>query len=149
MSRAVTISGASLNLFINGQKVGFVTSLSYDTDYGKKPIHGIDSPIPQELAPGPQRLTGTMNVYRLKGSGGLEGFGMVPPQPGTSGEGETSAVLNEMYISILLVDRATGFSIFEAERATITRQSWTVGAKGIMTGNVSFEAFYSVNEVQS
>jgi len=145
MAKALTLRGAATVLSLNGQKVGYVTAFSYDVDYGKRAIYGIDSPLPQELAPGPQRVTGTMAVVRISGSGGPEGGGLVAPQAFAMG-GDGSGVLSEKYIHILLTDRINGMTVFEAERATITRQSWSVSAKGLMTGSLAFEAFYHMNE---
>jgi len=148
MSRALALHGASVALSLNGQRVGYVTSFSWNVDYGKRGIYGIDSPLPQELAPGVQRVSGTVGVVRIGGSGGAEGGGLVAPQQGVA-PGEVSAVMGEKYIHILLTDRQSGKTVFEAERATVTAQSWSVAAKGAMTGSLSFEAFFYMNEAIS
>jgi len=144
MSKSNTQYGASAILKLNGKTVGLATSFSWTVDYGKRALYGIDQPQPQEFTPGVQRVSGTIGLVRVRGSGGAEGLGLVGPQWGTNNP--SSGVLVERYIHLLLLDRTDGSVIFECERATITSQSWTAGAKDIIRGTLNFEGFFSTNE---
>lgn len=149
--KAFTVSGARLKLLINGRTIGFVTGFNWNIDYGKKAIRGIDSPFPQEIAPGQQTLRGSIRCIRLKDIGDLEGYGIVAEQSPTntsninqtsnSATSRLSDVQIEKYINITMIDVGSEKVIFKADKATILSQSWGVTAKTIMEGSFDFEAF--------
>lgn len=132
-----TISGASLKLYINGIPFGIASSISWKTNAGRKPLYGIDSVLPFELAPGAQAVTGTITCTRLRGDGGLEGRGLSAPD---------HFIALEKYIDILIIDRVTGLTVLKVDKAAINTQSWQATARGLLEGNFEWEGMEWENE---
>lgn len=132
-----TLTGAALSLYVNGIPFGVATGISWRTNAGRKPLYGIDSVLPFELAPGAQGVTVEIECYRLRGDGGLEGRGLAVPD---------SKIFKEKYIDILVIDRLTGLAIFRIDQAAVNSQSWRVNEKGVMQGNFELEGIEWENE---
>ena len=147
MAQEYTQLGANLKLVINNQVVGLVSGFSYSLDYGRKSLRGIDDPFAQEIVSGQQTLRGTVNCIRIKGNS-LEQRGIVRNQMQGGSTTDVNEVKNpvstdllaEAYLSIALIDRTSGEVVFQADRALVTSQNWSVGARGIMQGSFDFEA---------
>lgn len=121
---------AELVLYINGAPFGIVTAFSWQSNTPRKSIRCIDIAEPIELAVGPVSVSGNMAVVRLHGTT-LESMGV---------KAQLEDQSREKYISILVIDRATQMPIFKADSATITSQQWQAAARGIVQGNITFEA---------
>lgn len=137
MSRSRLVTGAKVALYINGRPYAQVTSFRWDSLTPAKPIYGIDSGEPYELAPTTTRIAGNVGMVRLIGDGGLEGPGI------THHFGD---VPRGKYFSLTLVERGTDTTIFRADRCTATSQSWDVPNKGMVQGQMAFEALDWSNE---
>lgn len=140
MARSQLVTGAKVILYINGNPYAMVTSFRWDSATPKRAIYGLDSATPYELAPGQTKITGSIGLVRLSGDGGLEGAGIVAPAP---------QAIREKYFTIQLVDRSTDTQLFAADKCSVLNQGWEVGAKGLMSGNMSFEALAWNNESKS
>ena len=132
-----SISGAGLKLYINGIPFGICTSINWASNAGRKPLYGIDSVLPHELAPGAQAVTGSIACMRLHNDGGLEGRGIAVPD---------SKIMLEKYIDIMLVDRVTGKPVLKVDRAAVNNQSWSVSARGLLEGTFQWEGLDWENE---
>ncbi len=132
-----TLAGAALSIYINGIPFGVATGISWQSSAGRRPLHGIDSVLPYELAPGAQSVTVDIECVRLRGDGGLEGRGLAAPD---------AKVIKEKYIDILVLDRLTGLAIFRIDQAAVNSQSWRVSEKGVLTGNFEIEGMEWENE---
>jgi hypothetical protein len=147
MANEFTQLGANLKLVINNHTIGLVSGFSYSIDYGRKSLRGIDDPFAQEIVSGQQTLRGTVNCIRIKGDS-LERRGIVRNQVQSGSVLDVTGVKNpvstdllaEAYLSIALIDRSSGEVVFQADRALVTTQNWSVGPRGIMTGSFDFEA---------
>lgn len=124
-------------MYINGQPYGLVTDFAWTAETPKKPLYTIDVMEALELAPTLTKVTGSLGVMRITGTGGLEGAGMAAPQ---------SALSRERYFSLVLKDRSTDVIIFQALRCSVTSQHWQANARGFLTGTVQFEAIDWANE---
>lgn len=122
------ITGASAKLYVNGRPYALVTSYSFTIDYNVEQLRGVDFPLPFELAPGAVSVTGTMSLERLAGKGGSRGAGLTV---------QVTDVARQQYFSILLIERQTKTAVFKCDFCLSQNESWTVGAKGRMTGNLS------------
>lgn len=132
-----TIVGSDVKLYVNNRLLGIVPSFSYSISTGVEPIRGIDDPMPQELAETIVTISGTMQVYRLRNDGGVEGRGLMALP---------AKVELEKYITMALVDIFTDKVIFQTNRARISSQQWQVASKQVISGTLSFLAIGYVNE---
>lgn len=132
-----TIAGADAKLYVNNKLLGIVPSFSYEISSGVEAIRGIDDPMPQELAETVVTIRGSLTMYRLRNDGGAEGRGLM---------GLPSKVELEKYCTLYLVDRFTDKVLFASNKARFTSQSWNVQSKGLIQGNLSWQAIGYVNE---
>lgn len=137
MSRSRIITGARVLVYVNGKPFAQVTHFRWDSATPPKKIMGVDSGEPVELAPTTTMISGNMGLLRLSGDGGLEGAGIIP---------EFSEVPRGKYFSLALIDRATDTQIFRADRCWCASQSWDIPSKGMVTGQMTFEALGWNNE---
>lgn len=140
MARSQIVSSAKVKLYCNGRILGRVLEFRWESSTPKKAIRGIDQSEPFELAPTTTQCTGSLTLLRLSGDAGAEGAGLTVPFPELS---------REAYVSLTLVEHATDRVLFTADRCSITGQSWGAAVRGIMTGQVTFEAISWSNEIAS
>jgi hypothetical protein len=129
MATQRVISGAHINLHINGKMYNEVQQLSYTIDYGEEPIYGIDSVFPQEIKITRVSIQGSVSGVRIANSNGLQGQSIRPKITGS---------MFAPYVSIRISDRRTGEQIMWIPSAQITNEKVDVSAKGNMTLSFSF-----------
>lgn len=139
MTRAKTIVSAGVNCNLNGRPFGKVKSFQWNSDTPRRAQYGLDSSEPFELQTTTTRCTGRIVLYRTVGDGGAEGVAMAT---------RYDELPREKYFTLQLVERASNTVIFEALFCSVTRQAWTVPEKGIVTGDVEFEALDWGNELR-
>jgi len=132
-----TLRGGDIKVYINGQLFKPVVSLNFSLSSGHHAISGIDYNSPFELAPGPTRIKGSIELLRARMDGGLEGQGVAASH---------DDILLEKYFTLALVDRITDSVILYVEECVIIDQNWNVPSKNIMTGNATFEGIGWANE---
>jgi hypothetical protein len=132
--------GARLVLYLNGKALGIATSFDFSSDTSRKEIRGIDVPYAQELGATTTSVSGSIGLLRLITDMGAQGYNLVAPQ---------TDAMKEKYISLLLVDRAFDTTIFQCDYAQITSERWSIVAKGIVTGNVTFTGVLWNNDFRS
>lgn len=129
--------GARSKLYINGVLYGVATNFSYQISYGRKAISGIDVPVPLELGATTIEITGSINILKVAGDQGIQGYGLGPQQQNFS---------LEQYVTILMLDRTTNNSVFRTNQAQVLSESWDMPVKGMVTGTVNFKCITSENE---
>lgn len=134
---ALTIVGAQVIVYINGRVYGQAESFEWESLTPKKPIFGIDSPDPFELAPTTTQCRGTLGAVRTHGDGGFQGAGVIAAYPDLT---------REKYFTLVLVDRVTKTILFEAALCSASMEKWRVAPKNIMRGTMSFEGITWGNE---
>lgn len=122
MAQTVVLAGANIKIFLNGTLYREAQSMQFTIDYGEYSIYGIDSPYPQEIAPGRNTVTGSISGIRMKMSGGLQSYGARPVW---------SDFAASPYISIRIQDRATSEDILYVESAKITNEKHNAATKGV------------------
>ena len=137
--RSRLVTSAKVIVYINDQPFGRVTGFSWTSATPKRPIYGIDSTEPYELAPTTSQCNGNVSLLRLIDDGGLEGPGIVA---------QFQSLTREKYFKVLLIERSTDTQIFRADFCSVNSQSWDVPAKGLMTGTFSFAALTWNNEAK-
>ena len=135
---SVTIKGASVILHVNGKPYAEVSSFDFSSATPAREIRGIDNIEVLELAVTTGSCSGAIGVYRLIGSGGAEGIGI------STAYDELPAL---KYVMFQLIERLSDTVIFQATQARLENQGWSVAARGLMTGHLTFKALNWNNEV--
>ena len=134
---AKTVAGAHILCYINGNLYGRVSNITYNSQTIHRPVYGVDQAEPFELSPSQTKITGTLSVYRLHGDGGSQGAGM---------SAKYEDIPRGRYFNITLLDRSNDLILFQAKYCVQQSESWSIPAKGIVTGSLNFEAVEFVNE---
>lgn len=137
MSRVMV--GAQILCFINGQLLGEVTGHKFSSSTPHTERRGIDSLIGYELSPVGAKVSGSFSILKLSMNGGLEGKGIVAPFTHLS---------REKYFSILIKDRKTDTTVFQADYCKVTDQTWSMVAKSRVEGSFAYEGLVWNNDVQ-
>jgi hypothetical protein len=129
MGQPITITGASINLFINNQLYKPVQSITYTIDYNEDEVFGIDAPWAQSIDGGRCTVRGSVKGMRVKLSGGLQGANLRPlfTDLGAS-----------PYVSIRVQDRTTSEDIILIAQAKVTSESHTAAIGGSYKLNWDF-----------
>lgn len=133
-------SGAGIKLIINGSVVGFATGLQFTRTTNTKYIYGIDSPVPQEIAKTTYSVQGSLTGFRLRDSGGLDGYGIM-------NESTIAAFFNFKYATIEVVDRLTNKTMLTIQKVVFDNDSWNIQTKQIITFNANFKGTFIQTEV--
>jgi hypothetical protein len=136
--RSTVTTAAHLVLYANGKPLGQVSSFAWTFDSPHRAIRTIDLLAPAEFAPTGTSVSGRIGLFRRAKDGGADGAGLTVPTVDTA---------RGRYVTLLLLDRRTDLPVFRADKARVTQQAWTVGAKGLVTGIVAFEAFFGQGEL--
>ena len=140
MAQTKTITPAHLKLYVNGQLIGIAMGGSYQIQTAVRDIRAIDSNVAYELAPTQCDVSGTIQIVRLHGTGGIEGEGIAAFD---------EEILLQKYSTITLVDRKTDLNMQEFGRCLCTGQQWNIPTRGIVTGSFSFKGTAWSNEAAS
>jgi hypothetical protein len=123
------LNGALIKVYINNQLYPQIKSLSVTYDTADYEIYGIDSILPQEVAPGKVSVVGSIDGIRLINDGGLLASRV------------REALKNLMsgpYISIRVTDRISEEDILFIPKAKVNSESWVFPAKGSVQHKFSF-----------
>lgn len=136
-------SAPDLRVMWNGKLIGYGTALSYSISQGQKPILTVDSPFPAEIAQGASMsmVEGTLTIFKMKASS-PEATGMIGARTFSSGHSNdpTFTTLGAAKYSVLEVyDRLSNNAILKAYYVMVGTQNWTVQAKNIMQGSITFQ----------
>lgn len=134
------VTGSQVLVFINGVRIGRVTSFRWRSMTPRAARMGLDSLTPHELSPVAARVQGEVGLIRTHHDGGVQGLGIVA---------DFKDIPRERYFSLLILDVVTQRTIFRADYCTVSAQAWGVTAKGVMEGSFSFDALDWSNEAQT
>lgn len=133
--------GSGIVVKVNGNVVGYATSIQYNRSIGVRPIYGIDSPFIREIGiTGPYQVTGTLSGFRLRDSGGLEGQAIMNAS-------NPDDYFNQKYVSLEIIDRLSGSAIGTISQAIFVSDSWTISAKAPVTFSAQFIGVFITNEL--
>jgi hypothetical protein len=138
MSQAVTLKGAEVKCYMNGKLYAEVQSIQYVTDYGETEIFGIDSPFPQEIAPGQIKVQGTVSGLVIKGLGGLQAYDL---------RSKINEILHAPYTSLRLKDRHSDTDLFFLPQMKVTSEQISIQAKGVVKISFTFKGIIPYNPI--
>jgi len=125
----LVLSGARTLLSANGKILGAGYVLDYTIDYNVDELQGVDSILPDELAPSGIRVAMSIRVYRTPDND-PEALGVAPKTDGMNPQAEYS---KSGYISIEVRDRVTDKTTLFLPRARIVRRSGSVQSEDLLS----------------
>jgi hypothetical protein len=131
MSRGpnLVLTGALIKLYVNNKLYKEVQQIGYSIDYGESPIYGIDSPFPQEISSTRISVSGSVSGLRLRYSGGIQAYNL---------KSLIDEVVAGSYVSIRIQDRSTGEDLLFVPAAKVTKQAYSMAAKGVVKLSFDF-----------
>lgn len=138
--RSLVLTGAKVVLYVNKNPIARAMEFSWDEATPHKPVFGLDSIEAFELAPGVTTVTGTIQVVRCSRDGGAEGAGLQVPALDRA---------YQRYVTLMLIDRDSDTTLFQADRCVVLRQQWSAPTRGIVRGVIQFQAIRAQNEIPS
>lgn len=136
MATAKTLSGADIKVYVNGRLYSPVSGLKFSASYGRSPLMGIDKSTPFELTSGVCEVKGTLDIFRRRTDGGIQGAGIAATE---------RLILQERYFSLTVVERLSDSVVLQINEASVSDESWNIG-RGIIQGSVSFTGIGWSNE---
>lgn len=131
--------GAGVRLSINGKVVGFATGLSWSRSVNTKVINEMDNPFAKEIMPTTYSIVGSLSGFRLRGSGGLDGAGIMDLS-------SMAKFFTQKYCVIEIVDILSGATIASMKFVVFDSDSWQVQTKAVITFSGTFKAVFMGNE---
>lgn len=136
MARSRLLTGAQTLVYINGQLFGRIADISWSSETPQSEKKVVDWMPPWELVPQGASVRGVMTIYRIHKDGGIEGAGMTA---------NWNDLTRQKYFSVMVLDRVTDTVLFQADKCSVTGQSWRIG-RGYVMGNINFTGLYWNNE---
>lgn len=136
MAQTKSLKGADIKVYVNGKLYPVVVSIRWAASSGRQAIACIDRSTPVELASGGTSIKGTLEILRLRNSGGIQGSGIAAPE---------DKVLLERYWSLTVIDRLSDSVILQIDEASVVDENWSVG-RGLISGSFSFEGISWTND---
>ncbi len=113
-----------------------VQTITWMIDYGETEIYGIDSQFAQEIAPIKVSVQGSINGFRVKLTGGLQGY---------DARSKINQILQAPYTSLRVKDRFSDQDLIWIPQMKISNENITASAKGVVTLNFSFKGIIPYN----
>jgi len=138
-SQQILQNGAGVVLKINGALAGFATGMTFTRTLSTKVINEIDSPFAAEIMPTTYIVQGTLSGLRVRGSGGLDGYGIM----------NVSTPINffsQQYCIIEVVDISSKTTIYTFQKVVFDQDSWNVQSRSLFTFSANFRAVFVQNE---
>lgn len=130
------LTSSAVVCYINGLPFGRVANIDIDISHHRKLIKTVDVLRAAEIVQQGYDINGSVTIFKLHSDGGVEAAGMAGVQ----------ADLNrEKYFTILLVDRVTDTTIWQAPNCSVTSQRWSY-TRGLIIGNIGFQSLTISNE---
>lgn len=132
------LSAPEISVYINNHLLGECAGISTEIDSPRQELHTVDILQPAELTQMATRVSGSLQVYRIRRGGGAEAQGMIAT---------FQDLTREKYFSILVLDRMTDTVVFRADNCSVTRQVWNVELRKLVMGTINFQSITWSNEV--
>ena len=129
-SLPVVITSAKVEIYWNNKQYKEVADVIFTVDYGEEEIYGVDSPYAQEIAGGKISVSGSVNGFRLKLSGGLQAKNL---------RSLFTDVSASPYVSLRISDRQTSEDLIYIPQCKISSETYSVPNKGTVKLNFNFK----------
>jgi hypothetical protein len=135
-------AGAGARLLINNQVVGFASGISFTRSQNLKTIYELDNMVPAEISPTTYSVQGTLTGFRIRGSGGLDGFSIMDIST-------LAKAFTQKYVIIELIDMSNGKTFASITNCLFEADSWQVASRALVTFNGNFRGIFVTNEAST
>ena len=136
MSNQLIVS-ANCVCYINNVPLARCSGLTYSVNSMHKETHCVDILEPAEMIPIALSCTGTIEIYRLHGDGGIEAAGLIATW---------DSLTKSKYFSLGVKDMFADIFILQVDKCVVDSQAWRILPKGHVTGSVFFKGLRYHNE---
>jgi len=136
VSMSVVLKGAEVKCYISNKLYAEIQSIQYTIDYAETEIYAIDSPFPQEIAPGRVSVQGSVQGLVIKDLGGLQAYDI---------RSKINEILHAPYISLRLKDRHSDRDFFWLPQMKVTSETISIQAKGVVKVSFTFKGIIPYN----
>ena len=134
--QSVVLKGAEVKTYVSGKLYAEVQSLQWAIDYGEQEIYGIDSPFPQEIAPGRVTVQGSVSGLVIKDLGGLQAYDL---------RAKINEILYGPYSSLRIKDRHSDKDLFWLPQMKVINEQISIQAKGVVRISFQFKGIIPYN----
>jgi hypothetical protein len=134
--------GAGARLIIGTRVIGFASGINYTRSQNLKTIYELDNLVPAEIAPTTYSVQGTVNGFRIRGSGGLDGSGSMDLST-------LAKLFSQKYVTIELIDIQSGKIFASIQGCIFESDSWQIANKSLVTFSGSFRGTFISNEAST
>jgi len=129
------VHGARVHVAFEGTKIGVLTNITENEDYGVQGVYGIGNLTPQELVA--LRFSGTFNFSKLVLSSEKISELQYAERAGKDAAAVSRAILTKEGFSVIIEDKYTKANIATIHGCILSNLSITVGENAIVTQNGS------------
>jgi hypothetical protein len=132
-------AGSGVLVKLNGNLAGYATGMNFVRILETKVVKEIDNPFAAEIMPTSYSVQGTLTGLRVRGSGGLDGYGVM----------NVATPLNyftQQYCVIEVVDILSKITIYTFQKVVFDQDSWNIQSRALLTFSASFKAVFVQNE---
>ena len=142
--RGVIFTGARARFLLNGERIGWATTVSGRESIEYEPVKVLDNIQVQEHVPLAYDTELSASVVRIVGkTPKSQGFF---PQLGTDAEEHLQNILTNGEMSAQIEDNATGTVLYLFEQVRVANHNWTINARGIVGNDMVFVAIRQRDE---
>jgi hypothetical protein len=140
-------TGARARFSINGQKVGYATSVNVTEEVSYEEVMCLDNVEVEEYVPTGYRVTFTARQFRIIGET-LKSRGWFP-KVGANGEDHLTNILTSGDLVATIEDTKTGKLFATLEQVKVASHNWTIDARGVVGEDMSFNAIRVKDESET
>jgi len=129
------VHGARVHVVFEGTKIGVLTNITENEDYGVQGVYGIGNFTPQELVA--LRFSGAFNFSKLVLSSERIADLKYAERSGKDSGAVAREILNKEGFSVVIEDKYTKANIATIQGCIMSNLSITVGENAIVTQNGS------------
>ena len=113
--------------------------MTFTRTLSTKVVNEIDSPFAAEIMPTTYIVQGTLSGFRVRGSGGLDGYNIM----------NVATPINffrQQYCIIEVVDILSKITIYTFQKVVFDQDSWNIQSRALLTFSANFRAVFVQNE---
>lgn len=130
MAKSLLLSGSQVKVYIGGVLYPEVQNISVRVSRGETAIYGIDSSLPQEIAPTTCSVEGSVSGVYLRQSSGLQGKNAMTM---------LKDLLSQPYVSVEIRDITNDEKVLFIKQAKISDESFQISAKSAVKYSFNFK----------
>ena len=133
-------NGSGIKVLINGNLCAFATGINFTRSTNTKAVYEIDNPFAREIMTTTYSVSGSLTGLRVRGSGGLDGAGIMNAST-------ASSFFTQKYCVIEIVDILSKVTLYTINQVVFDQDSWNIQNRQMLTFSANFKGIFMRNEV--